>query len=281
MIEKQKIYLVRITRKDSNLDFSETGRLFNRRASNIVHECRSKTYFAINIFFKDFGMHKLDVSLHDTDLRKSPGPDKILNCMIDHLGRDAPRRRLDIINISWSSGRLSRVNIIPIRKPQKDARFPESYRHIALISVACDRALPWIYDFMRDRTIRVQLNDSMSRGFKLNHYNAGNRISAFLKCWSNNQGLKKNSPFRQVNNENLIFNSVEPHHLYSCIDPSVGLSGVIFYPTLSAHVHKTSDLPEYLWQLVLELINSNIPDYVILVYRDVSQNEMSYSGRGI
>ncbi|GFU21288.1 putative RNA-directed DNA polymerase from transposon BS [Nephila pilipes] len=61
--------------------------------------------------------------------------------MIDHLGRDASHRLMNIINISWSSRRLSRdwkrTTVISIRKLQKDARFPESYRPIVLTSVAC------------------------------------------------------------------------------------------------------------------------------------------------
>ncbi|GFT59928.1 RNase H domain-containing protein [Nephila pilipes] len=68
----------------------------------------------------------------------------------------------------------------------------------------------------------------------------------------------------------------------SPITPSPqSLLGVFFHPTLSAHVHKTSDPPEYLRELAIELINSNIPDDAILVYTDHSGNEMSYSGSGI
>ncbi|GFU05246.1 uncharacterized protein NPIL_426491 [Nephila pilipes] len=116
---------------------------------------------------------------------------------------------------------------------------------------------------------------------KLLSNNFGNQTSAFLKCWSNNQRAKKNSPYSLYISENLIFNSVEPHHLYYCINPSVGFSGVFFHPTLSAHVHKTSYPPEYLRQLPLKLINSNIPDNAILVYMDGSRNEISYSSSGI
>ncbi|GFT33774.1 uncharacterized protein NPIL_569311 [Nephila pilipes] len=92
--------------KISNLDFYEAGRLDKRKASNMVHGCRSKTNLAIIIFSRDFGMHELDEVLHDTDLRKSTGLAKIHGCMIDHLSRDARRNPLYIINISWSSGSL-------------------------------------------------------------------------------------------------------------------------------------------------------------------------------
>ncbi|GFT05814.1 uncharacterized protein NPIL_253081 [Nephila pilipes] len=128
---------------------------------------------------------------------------------------------------------------------------------------------------------------------KLLSYNSDNQTSLFLKRWSNNQGLKKNSPYSQGTSENLILifsgevptlkwlNSIEPLHLYSCIEPSMGFPGVFFYPTFSAHVLKTPDPSEYLRKLVLVLINSNIPDDDILLYTDGSRNKMSYSSSGI
>ncbi|GFW22054.1 probable RNA-directed DNA polymerase from transposon X-element [Trichonephila clavipes] len=194
----------------------------------------------------------------NTDLCKSPDLDGIHGSMIDCLGLDGRRRLLDIFNISWKLGRLphdwKRSTDVPIKKPQKDARFPESYRPIALTSISCkimekmflkrlsfylnsrdllprehygfkpghgttdqvlyfsqkirdaqnlkpthhtvaafldlskafdtvwkqklitklfdsfgngDRALPWLYDFLCNRTIRVKFNSSMSKEFKL------------------------------------------------------------------------------------------------------------------
>ncbi|GFT11229.1 putative RNA-directed DNA polymerase from transposon BS [Nephila pilipes] len=109
--KRHQIYLVRIIRKISNLEFSEADRFIKRRVSSIIHGCRS--------FTEDFGMHELDAALHDTHLRKSPGSDKIQ--MTDHLNQDARLRVLEIINISWSSGRLprywKRATVISIRKP--------------------------------------------------------------------------------------------------------------------------------------------------------------------
>ncbi|GFS51710.1 gag-pol [Trichonephila clavipes] len=59
-----------------------------------------------------------------------------------------------------------------------------------------------------------------------------------------------------------------------------GLPRVFFHPSLSAHVNKTSDPPEFLKQLALEVI-SNIPDDVLLIYTDGSSNEHSRFGSGI
>ncbi|GFU51226.1 hypothetical protein NPIL_461571 [Nephila pilipes] len=47
----------------------------------------SKNDFAIPIFSKDLDMPELDTALHDTDLRKYRGPDKIHGNTIDHLYR--------------------------------------------------------------------------------------------------------------------------------------------------------------------------------------------------
>ncbi|GFV70580.1 uncharacterized protein TNCV_3841641 [Trichonephila clavipes] len=112
------------------------------------------------------------------------------------------------------------------------------------------------------------------------HYNPRNRTSAFLYNWSNNQRLKRNSPYSQVISDNMISPSVERHNLSSYIDPSEGLSRVFFHPNLSPHVNKTSDPPEFLKQLALEVI-SNIPDDALLIYTNGSRNEHSRSGSGI
>ncbi|GFY35011.1 uncharacterized protein TNCV_5043871 [Trichonephila clavipes] len=82
-------------------------------------------------------MHELGAALRDTDLRKSLGLGGIHSSMIDHLGRDGLRRFLDIFNISWKSGCLprdwKRATVVPIRKPQKDACFPESLKEVLSI----------------------------------------------------------------------------------------------------------------------------------------------------
>ncbi|GFW22053.1 gag-pol [Trichonephila clavipes] len=78
----------------------------------------------------------------------------------------------------------------------------------------------------------------------------------------------------------MISPYVEQNHLSSYIDSSEGLPGVYFYPNLSAHVNKTSDPPEFLRQLALEVI-SNIPEDAFLIYTDGSRNEHSRSESGI
>ncbi|GFW70599.1 uncharacterized protein TNCV_1624311 [Trichonephila clavipes] len=115
---------------------------------------------------------------------------------------------------------------------------------------------------------------------KLLSYNPRNRTSKFLNNLSNNQRLKRNSPYSQVISDNMNFPSVKRHHLSSYIDPSEGFPEVFFHRNLSAHINKTSDPPEFLKKLALEVI-SNIPDDALLIYTDGSRNEQSHSGSGI
>ncbi|GFT37090.1 putative RNA-directed DNA polymerase from transposon BS [Trichonephila clavipes] len=61
--------------------------------------------------------------------------------MIMHLGEQAKLRLLVIINLSWSGGRLpqnwKKATILPIRKLDKKATSPESFRPIALTNIPC------------------------------------------------------------------------------------------------------------------------------------------------
>ncbi|GFW73462.1 gag-pol [Trichonephila clavipes] len=85
---------------------------------------------------------------------------------------------------------------------------------------------------------------------KLLSYDPRNRTSNFLNNWSNNQKLKRNSPYR-----------------------------VFFHPNLSVHVNKTSDSPEFLKQLALKVI-SNIPNGSLLMYTDGNMNKHFRYGNG-
>ncbi|GFV46393.1 probable RNA-directed DNA polymerase from transposon BS [Trichonephila clavipes] len=110
------------------------------------------------------------------------------------------RKLVHFFNLSWRLGRLPRdwkkALIIPIRKSSKKACYPESFRPIALTNFSFavfldlskafdrvwrnkliiklfntfgirDRALSWIFDFLKDREIRVRFRDSLSKTFRL------------------------------------------------------------------------------------------------------------------
>ena len=69
---------------------------------------------------------------------KSPGPDKITNEMIKHLGPKAKKVLLEIFNKSWKSGQVPQswreAHMVPIHKKGKDKTNTGSYRPISLTS---------------------------------------------------------------------------------------------------------------------------------------------------
>ena len=69
---------------------------------------------------------------------KSPGPDKITNEIIKHLGPKAKKILLEIVNKSWKSGQVPQswreAHMVPIHKKGKDKTNTGSYRPISLTS---------------------------------------------------------------------------------------------------------------------------------------------------
>ncbi|GFS50760.1 putative RNA-directed DNA polymerase from transposon BS [Trichonephila clavipes] len=93
------------------------------------------------LFRDPFSLPELELAIGDSNLSKSPGPNGIYGQMITYLGEQAKLRLLDIINLSWSGGRLPRnwkkATIFPIQKPDKKSTSPESYRPITLTRIPC------------------------------------------------------------------------------------------------------------------------------------------------
>ncbi|GFX60166.1 hypothetical protein TNCV_4533271 [Trichonephila clavipes] len=125
----------------SRMNFSVEDRNIKIRASHTVHGRCSDTHRGTSIFSRDFRVNKLEAAIGDSCLNKSPGPDGIHSQMIDHLGLSRKQRFLDIMNCFWNKGQLPwdwrRATIIPIKKCDKTDCTPESYRPIALTSIAC------------------------------------------------------------------------------------------------------------------------------------------------
>ncbi|UYV80008.1 hypothetical protein LAZ67_18001387 [Cordylochernes scorpioides] len=73
--------------------------------------------------------------------KRSPGDVLIFGQMIKHFGDKAKNQLLRILNISWQTGKLPKYwkisIIVPILKPNKDAKESKNYRPIALISILC------------------------------------------------------------------------------------------------------------------------------------------------
>ena len=85
-----------------------------------------------------FSINELRIATRKLKLKKSPGPDRIHNEMLKHLGKKAQNHLLDIFNQSWSQGKVpdcwKEAEIIPILKKGKPKEDPKSYRPISLVS---------------------------------------------------------------------------------------------------------------------------------------------------
>ena len=87
---------------------------------------------------KSFNMRELEDALRILSKRKSPGPDKITNEMLQHLGMNAKKTLLNIFNKSWQTGTVPQcwreAIMVPVHKKGKDRRKVDSYRPISLTS---------------------------------------------------------------------------------------------------------------------------------------------------
>lgn len=120
------------------MNFDRNDKIIEECARNLVHKCRSSD-LGDRIFRNNFVQH--DTVLRAMDPTKSPGPDGIHGRMLLHLGPNGQLRLLNIFNQSWKRGRIpldwKRATVIPIRKADKTAGSPESYRPISLTSLPC------------------------------------------------------------------------------------------------------------------------------------------------
>ena len=91
------------------------------------------------IFEADFTMSELNKQLKKLKRRKSPGPDKLHNEMLVHLGPIGKKTVLRLINLTLQTGELPRAwknaIITPILKKGKAPEELSSYRPISLTSV--------------------------------------------------------------------------------------------------------------------------------------------------
>ena len=90
----------------------------------------------IKLFDDTFNTTELNRALKKLKSRKSPGPDKIHNEMLTHLGKIGKKVILTLINASWEKGQLPKAwkiaTIKPILKKGKPAEELSSYRPISL-----------------------------------------------------------------------------------------------------------------------------------------------------
>ena len=85
-----------------------------------------------------FTLEELSQAKNSLKLKKSPGPDKVTNEMLLHLGPKANSKLLQIYNNSWKSGNIPQswreATMIPVLKKGKHKNKATSYRPISLLS---------------------------------------------------------------------------------------------------------------------------------------------------
>ncbi|UYV84000.1 ABL1 [Cordylochernes scorpioides] len=124
----------------SKIKFEIKDKKVEKKARKIIHDCKNVTS-THNIFHEKINMKELDYALENTDLNKTPGPDRIHGQMISNLGKNGKEKLLDIFNNSWKTGKLPQdwktATIIPIKKLDKSADDPKNYQPISLTSICC------------------------------------------------------------------------------------------------------------------------------------------------
>ena len=85
-----------------------------------------------------FNTKEFEEALKTLKDKNSPGPDKIINEMLEHLGTKAKSKLLRIFNNSWKTGHVPQsrreVDMVPIHMKGKDQVNTDSYRPISLTS---------------------------------------------------------------------------------------------------------------------------------------------------
>ena len=120
------------TNKANKLTEEDKKLLKDLKAKEKVPFVQTKT------FGENLTLSELNKALKRLKPRKSPGPDGIHNEMLIHLGTEAKKILLEIINITWQKGDLPPIwktaILKPILKKGKPAEKLSSYRPISLTS---------------------------------------------------------------------------------------------------------------------------------------------------
>jgi ribonuclease HI len=88
-----------------------------------------------------FEFHELATAIRQSKNNSSPGKDRIVYEMLKHLPKPCVELLLDFYNKCWAEGTIApewkETIVIPVRKPNKTASDPQSYRPITLSSILC------------------------------------------------------------------------------------------------------------------------------------------------
>ena len=126
-----------------NKFFSDTSKTSQRKVLDkalgkvLKNKEKSKTTI-LPLFQENFTFQELQIALKKLQPRKAPGPDKISNEMIHHLGATGKTKLLNFINMTWQNGTLPKAwktaIVRPILKTGKPEDDIKSFRPISLTS---------------------------------------------------------------------------------------------------------------------------------------------------
>ena len=105
---------------------------------NELKKCETNEINAPDYMKKPFTLDEMEEAKASLKLKRSPGPDKITNEMLLHLGPKANSKLLQIYNNSWKTGHIPQswreATMIPVHKKGKNRKDVNSYRPISLLS---------------------------------------------------------------------------------------------------------------------------------------------------
>ena len=132
----------------ASINKSRTDKVHDKAILSELKEREKERSNSASIFTEQLTTEELDFALKSLKVKKSPGPDKIHNEMLKHLGPTGKKVLLHLMNCTWAGGTLPKpwknAYIAPILKKDKDPKEPKSYRPISLTSCVgkvCERMI--------------------------------------------------------------------------------------------------------------------------------------------
>ena len=133
----QQIFLQHITQIQVNYS-SQSEMKWSKKTPKLALKTHTNYKSKEDLMNNKFKMHEIEQALLALDPKKAPGPDGIYGYMMVNLSKIARERYLELVNLSWVTGKVPKdwktAIVVPIKKPSKPAEEVKSYRPISLTS---------------------------------------------------------------------------------------------------------------------------------------------------
>ncbi|GFV20880.1 putative RNA-directed DNA polymerase from transposon BS [Trichonephila clavipes] len=226
-----------------------------------------------------------------------------VNCgkYIEKIG-DKARKRLKILKYlsgrDWGSDASTlRITYTTLVRPVLEYGYqiwqvasPANFKRLERVQLSAARIITGLrYSCPTDKVLYEADIQPLTMRFEVNSYRYFNKIksfglfnrtSSFIKNWTSNQRLKRDSPLNYMRKHGFIDFNVDTSTPFSCITPIDSFNHVEFREELLTSTSKHSSHPELLRQLALEVIN-DIPDQALIVYTYGSRSYTDRAGSGI